>query len=108
MFSNVELPRTRERFWRLAPRRDGGRTEIWEALREAAESEDLERKQRILDVNNIRLGNRDMTVCYDDTGTFILHVCIYLYDEHVGIHVVSLINFNMHLQVIDTSYPYTF
>ncbi|MFS8002260.1 putative DC-UbP/UBTD2 domain-containing protein [Helianthus anomalus] len=58
------------------------RREIWEALREAAESEDLGRKQRILDVNNIRLGNRDMTICYDDSGTFILHVCILYDDEH--------------------------
>ncbi|KAL9991695.1 putative Ubiquitin domain-containing protein [Helianthus debilis subsp. tardiflorus] len=79
MFSNVELPLTRDSFWRMAPRRNGGRTEIWEALREAAESEDLGRKQRILDVNNIRLGNRDMTICYDDTGTYVHSSCIYVF-----------------------------
>ncbi|MFS8015930.1 putative Ubiquitin domain-containing protein [Helianthus anomalus] len=78
MFSIVELPRTRDSFWRMAPRRNGGRREIWEALRQAAECQDLERKQQIINVNNIRLGNRDMTLCFDDTGMLIFYVCMYV------------------------------
>ncbi|KAJ0451428.1 putative Ubiquitin domain-containing protein [Helianthus annuus] len=62
-FSKVELPATRDTFWRS---RNGGRPEIWEALEEAAEcGQDLERKQEINDTNNIRLEKRDMTVCFD-------------------------------------------
>ncbi|XP_035840236.1 ubiquitin domain-containing protein 1-like [Helianthus annuus] len=69
-FSNDELPRTRDEFWRMISDRDDGRvTEVFlKALREAAECQALDRKQQIIDTNNIRLGNRDMTICFDDTG----------------------------------------
>ncbi|XP_076891395.1 uncharacterized protein LOC143542768, partial [Bidens hawaiensis] len=53
----------------LRATRDGGRPDIWEALRDAAECHDhLNYKQGILNMHNIRLVNPGMSVCYDDTG----------------------------------------
>ncbi|KAJ0796943.1 putative Ubiquitin domain-containing protein [Helianthus annuus] len=62
-----ELQEMRNMFWQNAVRLDG-RLEIWEALRAATEG-NLRNAQKIIDDNKIRLGNPDMSVCYDDRGT---------------------------------------
>lgn len=43
-------------------------TEIWDALRAAAEA-DLELSQAIVDSAGIISQNTDMTICYDESGT---------------------------------------
>nr|GEZ54271.1 hypothetical protein [Tanacetum cinerariifolium] len=62
-----ELQQMRNEFWHNAIRA-GGRREIWEALRAATEG-NLLNAQKIIEDKNIRLGNQDMSVCYDDNGT---------------------------------------
>ncbi|MFS8015857.1 putative Ubiquitin domain-containing protein [Helianthus anomalus] len=64
-----ELREMRDFFWSTAPKARRGRRVIWEALRDAAECGDLDVKQRLLDMHNIRLGNPDMTICIDGSGT---------------------------------------
>ncbi|GKF92150.1 ubiquitin domain-containing protein 2-like protein, partial [Tanacetum coccineum] len=65
--SSRELQQMRNEFWHNAIRA-GGRREIWEALRTATEG-NLLNAQKIIEDKNIRLGNQDMSVCYDDNGT---------------------------------------
>nr|GEV73728.1 hypothetical protein [Tanacetum cinerariifolium] len=62
-----ELQQMRNEFWHNAIRA-GGRREIWEALRAVTEG-NLLNAQKIIEDKNIRLGNQDMSVCYDDNGT---------------------------------------
>ncbi|GJS00281.1 ubiquitin domain-containing protein 1-like protein [Tanacetum coccineum] len=57
--SSDELCEMRNIFWHNIPR-FGGQPDIWRALRRAAEI-DLPYAQAILDENNLRLGNPDMT-----------------------------------------------
>ncbi|GJY21415.1 ubiquitin domain-containing protein 1 [Tanacetum coccineum] len=59
-----ELQQMCNEFWHNAMR-TGGRREIWEALRAATEG-NLLNEQNIIKDKNIRLGNQDMSVCYDD------------------------------------------
>ncbi|GJS00280.1 ubiquitin domain-containing protein 1-like protein [Tanacetum coccineum] len=46
----------------------GGRRDIWDALRATTEG-NLFNAQKIIEDKNIRHGNQDMSVCYDDNGT---------------------------------------
>ncbi|CAN4102972.1 unnamed protein product [Withania somnifera] len=62
-----QLMQLREEFWDTAPHY-GGKKEIWDALRAAAEA-DLELAQAIVDSAGIIAQNTDMTVCYDESGT---------------------------------------
>ncbi|XP_009605607.1 uncharacterized protein [Nicotiana tomentosiformis] len=62
-----QLMQLREEFWDTAPHY-GGKKEIWDALRAAAET-DLDLAQAIVDSGGIIVHNTDMTVCYDETGT---------------------------------------
>ncbi|GJV50363.1 ubiquitin domain-containing protein 1 [Tanacetum coccineum] len=66
--SSRELQQMRSEFWHNAIRA-GGRREIWEALRAATEG-NLLNAQKIIEDKNIRLGNQDMSVCYDDNVRF--------------------------------------
>ncbi|GJX37534.1 ubiquitin domain-containing protein 2-like protein [Tanacetum coccineum] len=65
--SSAQLQEMRNTFWQNAPQA-GGRQEIWDALRAAAEG-DLRNAEKIIRDNKISLGNLDMTVCYDESGT---------------------------------------
>nr|GEY71808.1 hypothetical protein [Tanacetum cinerariifolium] len=65
--SSAQLQEMRNTFWQNAAQA-GGRQEIWDALRAAAEG-DLRNAEKIIRDNRISLGNLDMTVCYDVTGT---------------------------------------
>ncbi|XP_015164648.1 ubiquitin domain-containing protein 2-like isoform X1 [Solanum tuberosum] len=62
-----QLMQLREEFWDTAPHY-GGKKEIWDALRAAAEA-DLELAQAIVDSAGIIAQNTDMTICYDESGT---------------------------------------
>ncbi|PWA78225.1 hypothetical protein CTI12_AA219380 [Artemisia annua] len=65
--SSAQLQEMRNTFWQNAAQA-GGRQEIWEALRAATEG-DLRNAEKIIRDNKISLGNLDMTVCYDESGT---------------------------------------
>ncbi|KAL0442610.1 UNVERIFIED_CONTAM: Ubiquitin domain-containing protein 2 [Sesamum latifolium] len=54
----------REEFWDTAPHY-GGRKEIWDALRAAAEA-DLTLAQAIVDSAGVIVQNPDLTICYDE------------------------------------------
>lgn len=61
----------RDEFWDTAPAFDG-RKEIWDALRAgatAAEAQDYQLAQAILDGANISVPNGFLTECYDELGT---------------------------------------
>ncbi|KAJ8532309.1 hypothetical protein K7X08_012232 [Anisodus acutangulus] len=62
-----QLMQLREEFWDTAPHY-GGKKEIWDALRAAAET-NLELAQAIVDSAGIIAQNTDMTVFYDESGT---------------------------------------
>ncbi|KAL2496494.1 Ubiquitin domain-containing protein [Forsythia ovata] len=62
-----QLIQLREEFWDTAPHY-GGRKEIWDALREAAEV-DPTLAQTTLNTAGITVQNADLTVCYDERGT---------------------------------------
>ncbi|XP_060190063.1 uncharacterized protein LOC132619117 [Lycium barbarum] len=62
-----QLMQLREEFWDTAPHY-GGKKEIWDALRAAAEA-NLELAQAIVDSAGIIAQNTDMTVCFDESGT---------------------------------------
>ncbi|KAL8031996.1 hypothetical protein ABFX02_13G064600 [Erythranthe guttata] len=61
-----QLIQLREEFWDTAPHY-GGRQEIWDALRAAAEA-DPTLAQAIVENAGIVVHNADMTVCFDETG----------------------------------------
>ncbi|XP_042029359.1 ubiquitin domain-containing protein 2-like isoform X2 [Salvia splendens] len=61
-----QLFQLREEFWDTAPHY-GGRKEIWDALRAAAEA-DPKLSQVIVESAGIILQNPDMTVCFDERG----------------------------------------
>ncbi|KAK9153090.1 hypothetical protein Sjap_000570 [Stephania japonica] len=61
-----QLNQMREEFWDTAPHY-GGRREIWDALRAAAESE-LPLAQAIVDSAGVIVTSADLTTCYDERG----------------------------------------
>nr|GEU82340.1 hypothetical protein [Tanacetum cinerariifolium] len=61
--SKTQLQEMRNEFWHNVALA-GGRPAI-----RAATEVDLRNAQKILQENNIRLGNQDMSICYDDNGT---------------------------------------
>ncbi|KAG6577030.1 Ubiquitin domain-containing protein 2, partial [Cucurbita argyrosperma subsp. sororia] len=61
-----QLVQLREEFWDTAPHY-GGRKEIWDALRAAAEAE-LSLAQAIIDSAGVIIQNADLTICYDERG----------------------------------------
>ncbi|CAI9784268.1 unnamed protein product [Fraxinus pennsylvanica] len=61
-----QLIQLREEFWDTAPHY-GGRIEIWDALRAAAEA-DPTLAQTIVNDARITVQNADLTVCYDERG----------------------------------------
>ncbi|CAH1440363.1 unnamed protein product [Lactuca virosa] len=61
-----QLKRMRDEFWDTAPHY-GGRKEIWDALRAAAEA-DLSLAQTIVDSAGIIVQKPDLTICYDERG----------------------------------------
>ncbi|KAL3646225.1 hypothetical protein CASFOL_011405 [Castilleja foliolosa] len=61
-----QLIQLRDEFWDTAPHY-GGRKEIWDALRAAAEA-DLTLAQTIVDGAGIIVHNADLTVCFDERG----------------------------------------
>uniref|UniRef100_J3M941 DC-UbP/UBTD2 N-terminal domain-containing protein n=1 Tax=Oryza brachyantha TaxID=4533 RepID=J3M941_ORYBR len=68
----AQLSQMREEFWDTAPHYGGQKayrisTEIWDALRAAAEAE-LSLAQTIVESAGIIVSNSDMTLCYDERG----------------------------------------
>lgn len=66
-----QLRSKRDEFWETAPAFEG-RKEIWDALRAgatAAEAQDYQLAQAILDGANISVPNGFLTECYDELGT---------------------------------------
>lgn len=64
--TRAQLVQMREEFWDTAPHY-GGRKEIWDALRAAAEA-DVSLAQTIIDSAGIIVQAPDLTVCYDERG----------------------------------------
>nr|GMD84168.1 ubiquitin domain-containing protein 1-like [Ipomoea batatas] len=62
-----QLMQLREEFWDTAPHY-GGRKEIWDALRAAAEA-DLNLAQAVVDSAGVIIQSADLTVCYDERGS---------------------------------------
>ncbi|KAH9779153.1 UBD domain-containing protein [Citrus sinensis] len=61
-----QLMQLRDEFWDTAPHY-GGRKEIWDALRAAAEA-DLSLAQAIVDSAGVIVQSADLTICYDERG----------------------------------------
>ncbi|CAI9292850.1 unnamed protein product [Lactuca saligna] len=61
-----QLNKMRDEFWDTTPFY-GGKREIWDALRAAAEAE-LHLAQTIVDSAGIIVHEPDLTVCYDEKG----------------------------------------
>ncbi|MBA0836620.1 hypothetical protein Goarm_008816 [Gossypium armourianum] len=59
--TRAQLAKIRDEFWDTAPY-NGGRKEIWDALRAAAEAE------LIIDSAGVIVQNDDLTICYDERG----------------------------------------
>ncbi|KAH7568729.1 hypothetical protein ACOSP7_011764 [Xanthoceras sorbifolium] len=64
--TRAQLMQMREEFWDTAPHY-GGRREIWDALKAAAEAE-LSFAQAIVDSAGVIVQDDDLTVCYDERG----------------------------------------
>jgi len=64
--TQAQLKQMRDEFWDTAPHY-GGRKEIWDALRAAAEA-DLSLAQAIIDSAGVIIQSPDLTVCYDERG----------------------------------------
>ncbi|GAB4827176.1 hypothetical protein Ancab_034066 [Ancistrocladus abbreviatus] len=64
--TRARLKQMRDEFWDTAPHY-GGRKEIWDALRAAAEA-DLTLAQAIVDSAGVIVQNPDLTVSYDERG----------------------------------------
>ncbi|KAK8485694.1 hypothetical protein V6N13_023570 [Hibiscus sabdariffa] len=62
--TKTQLMQMRDEFWDTAPHY-GGRKEIWDALRAAAE---LNLAQAIIDSAGVIVQNDDLTICYDERG----------------------------------------
>ncbi|XP_021287840.1 ubiquitin domain-containing protein 1-like isoform X1 [Herrania umbratica] len=75
-----QLVQMREEFWDTAPHY-GGRKEIWDALRAAAEA-DLTLAQAIVDSAGVIVQNADLTICYDERGIYLL--CLIKYIQVLG------------------------
>ncbi|XP_061374544.1 uncharacterized protein LOC133316780 [Gastrolobium bilobum] len=65
--TRTHLMQLREEFWDTAPHY-GGRKEIWDALRAAADVSDRTLAQTIVDSAGIIVQNNDLTECYDERG----------------------------------------
>ncbi|CAN1283497.1 Ubiquitin domain-containing protein 1 [Linum perenne] len=64
--TRAQLVMMRDEFWDTAPHY-GGRKEIWDALRAAAEAE-VALAQAIVDSAGVIVQSEDMTICYDERG----------------------------------------
>ncbi|KAL2524279.1 Ubiquitin domain-containing protein [Abeliophyllum distichum] len=64
--TRAQLIQMRDEFWDTAPHY-GGRKEIWDALRAAAEA-DLTLAQAIVESAGVIVQNPDLTVSYDERG----------------------------------------
>ncbi|CAN4082195.1 unnamed protein product [Withania somnifera] len=64
--TRTQLVQMRDEFWDTAPHY-GGRKEIWDALRAAAEA-DISLAQTIVGSAGIIVQAPDLTVCYDERG----------------------------------------
>ncbi|KAJ8531526.1 hypothetical protein K7X08_026960 [Anisodus acutangulus] len=64
--TGAKLVQMRDEFWDTAPHY-GGRKEIWDALRAAAES-DISLAQAIVDSSGLIVQAPYLTVCYDERG----------------------------------------
>ncbi|XP_010537717.1 PREDICTED: ubiquitin domain-containing protein 1 [Tarenaya hassleriana] len=64
--SKAELVQMREEFWDTAPHY-GGKKEIWDALRAAAEA-DACLAQAIVESAGVIVHNTDLSICYDQKG----------------------------------------
>ncbi|KAK4347273.1 hypothetical protein RND71_033612 [Anisodus tanguticus] len=62
--TRAQLVQMRDEFWDTAPHY-GGRKEIWDALRAAAEA-DVSLAQAIVDSAEIIVQAPDLTICYDE------------------------------------------
>ncbi|XP_031374655.1 ubiquitin domain-containing protein 1-like [Punica granatum] len=65
--TRTQLDQMREEFWDTAPYYGGSR-EIWDALRAAAEADDLRHARAIIDGAGIIVESADLTTCYDERG----------------------------------------
>ncbi|KAL0001383.1 hypothetical protein SO802_015164 [Lithocarpus litseifolius] len=65
--TKTQLMQLRDEFWDTAPHY-GGRKEIWDALRAAAEA-DLSLAQAIVDSAGVIVQSADLTICYDERGS---------------------------------------
>lgn len=52
--------------------------EIWDALRAAAEA-DLSLAQAIVDSAGVIVQSADLTICYDERGTYPICICLHNY-----------------------------
>ncbi|XP_042477592.1 ubiquitin domain-containing protein 1-like [Macadamia integrifolia] len=64
--TETQLRQMRDEFWDTSPHY-GGRKEIWDALRAAAEA-DIGLAQAIVDSAGIIVASADLTTCYDERG----------------------------------------
>ncbi|KAI9083464.1 hypothetical protein K1719_034406 [Acacia pycnantha] len=64
--TRTQLIQLREEFWDTSPHY-GGRKEIWDALRAAAEA-DITLAQAIVESAGVIVQSSDLTVCYDERG----------------------------------------
>ncbi|KAJ4980700.1 hypothetical protein NE237_031537 [Protea cynaroides] len=64
--TTTQLRQMRDEFWDTSPHY-GGRKEIWDALRAAAETE-LSLAQAIVESAGIIVASADLTTCYDERG----------------------------------------
>ncbi|XP_031261682.1 ubiquitin domain-containing protein 1-like isoform X2 [Pistacia vera] len=64
--TRTQLMQLRDEFWDTAPHY-GGRKEIWDALRAAAEAE-ITLAQAIVDSAGVIVQSEDLTICYDERG----------------------------------------
>jgi hypothetical protein len=64
--THAQLKQMRDEFWDTAPHY-GGKKEIWDALRAAAEA-DINLAQLIVDSAGIIVQSEDLSTCYDERG----------------------------------------
>lgn len=64
--TRAQLKQMRDEFWDTAPHY-GGKKEIWDALRAAAEA-DINLAQLIVDSAGIIVQSEDLSTCYDERG----------------------------------------
>ncbi|XP_024371839.1 uncharacterized protein [Physcomitrium patens] len=64
--TRTQLKQMRDEFWDTAPHY-GGKKEIWDALRAAAEA-DINLAQLIVDSAGIIVQSEDLSTCYDERG----------------------------------------